>query len=230
MLENIISLIGNSLSDWLLIPLLVVASVWFTLRLRGVQVSMFPEMCRQLMHDNGRQGISSFQAFAVSIASRVGTGNLAGVATAIILGGPGAVFWMWVMALLGASSAFVESTLAQLYKVDDGNGGFRGGPAYYILNGLKVRWWAILFAVLISLTFGLAYNSVQSNTISEAFGNSWGVPVWLTSTVITVLSAVVIWGGLKSIARFSQWVVPVMALAYVAVALVVIVMNIDRVP
>ncbi|MDE5930742.1 MAG: alanine:cation symporter family protein [Muribaculaceae bacterium] len=230
MFEKILGTVGDSLSDWLLLPLLVAAAIWFTLRMRGVQFTMFGEMCRQLTARSAHPGISSFQAFAVSIASRVGTGNLAGVATAIIIGGPGAVFWMWVMALLGAASAFVESTLAQLYKVPDGHGGFRGGPAYYILHGLKSRWWAVLFAVLISVTFGLAYNSVQSNTIAEAFHSSWQIPVWLTATAVSLLSAWVIWGGLKSIARFSQWVVPVMAIAYILVAMVVVAMNLERVP
>lgn len=230
MIENILNVIGNSLSDWLLLPLLVGAAIWFTIRFRGVQFTLFGDMCRQLIARGNHSGISSFQAFAVSIASRVGTGNLAGVATAIIIGGPGAVFWMWVMALLGAASAFVESTLAQLYKVPDGHGGFRGGPAYYILHGLKSRRWAVLFAVLISITFGFAYNSVQSNTIAEAFNSSWNIPVWLTATTISLLAGWVIWGGLKSIARFSQWVVPIMAVAYILVALLVVSMNIERVP
>lgn len=230
MIENILNVIGNSLSDWLLLPLLVGAAIWFTIRFRGVQFTLFGDMCRQLIARGNHSGISSFQAFAVSIASRVGTGNLAGVATAIIIGGPGAVFWMWVMALLGAASAFVESTLAQLYKVPDGHGGFRGGPAYYILHGLKSRRWAVLFAVLISITFGFAYNSVQSNTIAEAFNSSWDIPVWLTATTISLLAGWVIWGGLKSIARFSQWVVPIMAVAYILVALLVVSMNIERVP
>lgn len=229
-MEDILISAGNIISDWVLLPMLTAAALWFTLRFRGVQFTMIGDMCRQLTARSNHKGISSFQAFAVSIASRVGTGNLAGVATAIIIGGPGAVFWMWVMALLGAASAFVESTLAQLYKVPDGNGGFRGGPAYYILHGLKSRPWAILFAVLISITFGLAYNSVQSNTIAEAFNSSWNIPVWLTASVISLLAGWVIWGGLKSIARFSQWVVPVMAAAYIIVALLVVVMNIERVP
>ena len=230
MIENILNVIGNSLSDWLLLPLLVSAAIWFTIRFRGVQFTLFGDMCRQLITRGNHSGISSFQAFAVSIASRVGTGNLAGVATAIIIGGPGAVFWMWVMALLGAASAFVESTLAQLYKVPDGHGGFRGGPAYYILHGLKSRRWAVLFAVLISITFGFAYNSVQSNTIAEAFNSSWNIPVWLTATTISLLAGWVIWGGLKSIARFSQWAVPIMAVAYILVALLVVTINIERVP
>ncbi len=233
-MENIVTAIGNNLSDWLLIPLLLIAAVWFTIRTRGVQFGMLGEMCRLLVgRDTGHKGkgsVSSFQAFMVSIASRVGTGNLAGVATAIILGGPGAVFWMWVIALLGAASAFIESTLAQLFKVPDGNGGFRGGPAYYILHGIGSRAWASTFAVLIAITFGLAYNSVQSNTIAEAFHTSWNIPEWATAVTITALALAIICGGLRSIARFSQWVVPIMAIGYIAVALIVMIINYDAVP
>lgn len=245
-IESIVSCVGNFLSDYFLIPLLLIAAVWFTIRTSCVQFTMFGDMCRLLVgkdpgrrqtpkvsgkdESNGKGKVSSFQAFMVSIASRVGTGNLAGVATAIVLGGPGAVFWMWVIALIGAASAFVESTLAQLYKVDDGHGGFRGGPAYYILHGIGSRVWAAVFAVLIAVTFGLAYNSVQSNTIAEAFSTSWQIPVWLTAVVVTVLSMVIICGGLRSIARFSQWVVPVMAIGYTIVAFIIIAMNITRLP
>lgn len=232
--ENIINAVGNWLSDWLLIPLLVVAAVLFTVRTCGVQFRMAGEMCRLLVaREPGRTGrdtVSPLQAFMISIASRVGTGNLAGVATAIALGGPGAVFWMWVIALLGASSAFIESTLAQLFKIRDGNGGFRGGPAYYILHGIGSKLWASTFAVLIAITFGLAYNSVQCNTIAEAFNTSWGVPTWVSATVVTVFSMAIICGGLRSIARFSQWVVPIMAIAYILVAVIIIVMNIQSLP
>lgn len=233
-IENIINAVGNWLSDWLLIPLLVVAAVLFTVRTRGVQFRMAGEMCRLLVaREPGRTGrdtVSPLQAFMISIASRVGTGNLAGVATAIALGGPGAVFWMWVIALLGASSAFIESTLAQLFKIRDGNGGFRGGPAYYILHGIGSKLWASTFAVLIAITFGLAYNSVQCNTIAEAFNTSWGVPTWVSATVVTFFSMAIICGGLRSIARFSQWVVPIMAIAYILVAVIIIVMNIQSLP
>ena len=237
-LEQITSAVGNALSDWLLIPMLLVAAVWFTLRTRGVQFGMAGEMCRLLVArepgspaDNERHHrISSFQAFMVSIASRVGTGNLAGVATAIVMGGPGAVFWMWVIALIGSASAFIESTLAQLFKVPDEKGGYRGGPAYYILHGTGQRWWAAIFAVLIAVTFGFAYNSVQSNTISEAFSTSWGVPTWATATVITALTLIIIWGGIRSIARFSQVVVPVMAVAYIALSLIIVLLNLEAVP
>lgn len=233
-IETIINIIGNLLSDWLLIPMLLIAAVWFTIRTRGVQFRMVGEMCRLLIARDparkSRHSVSPFQAFMVSIASRVGTGNLAGVATAIVLGGPGAVFWMWVIALIGASSAFIESTLAQLFKISDGKGGFRGGPAYYILHGIGSRKWAATFAVLIAITFGLAYNSVQSNTIAEAFSTSWNIPVWVSATFVTILSMAIICGGLRSIARFSQWVVPIMAVSYIVVALVIIAMNISSLP
>lgn len=233
-IQTIINTIGNSLSDWLLIPLLLIAAIWFTIRTRGVQFRMVGEMCRLLVgrepEQKGRDSVSPLQAFMVSIASRVGTGNLAGVATAIVLGGPGAVFWMWVIALLGASSAFIESTLAQLFKISDNKGGFRGGPAYYILHGIGSKAWAATFAVLIAVTFGLAYNSVQSNTIAEAFSTSWGIPTWVSAIGITILSMCIICGGLRSIARFSQWVVPIMAISYIIVALVIIAMNITALP
>lgn len=233
-IEIVINAIGNCISDWLLIPLLLMAAIWFTIRTKGVQFGMAGEMCRLLVgREPGRKGpdtVTPLQAFMVSIASRVGTGNLAGVATAIVLGGPGAVFWMWAIALVGAASAFVESTLAQLFKVRDGNSGFRGGPAYYILHGIGSKTWAGTFAVLIAITFGLAYNSVQSNTIAEAFGTSWGIPAWASAVGVTILSMSIICGGLRSIARFSQWVVPIMAVSYIIVALVIIAMNITSLP
>ncbi len=223
-----------------LIVLLLAAAIWFTFRTRGVQFRMAGEMCRLLVNsgksdtshspaDANHRHISSFQAFAVSIASRVGTGNLAGVAMAIAIGGPGAVFWMWVIALLGAATAFVESTLAQLYKVK-GETGFVGGPAYYIQLGTGKRWWAVTFAILITVTFGLAFNTVQSNTIADAFASSMDVPRWLTAAVLAAMTLVIVWGGIRSIAKFSQIVVPVMAIGYIFLALVVIVLNISRIP
>ena len=173
--------------------------------------------------------MSSFQAFAISIASRVGTGNLAGVATAIAVGGPGAVFWMWVIALLGASSAFVESTLAQLFKVR-GKDSFMGGPAYYIWKGLHKRWWAVTFAVLITLTFGFAFNSVQSNTIASAFQECYSFPKEWMAWILTAATLAIIFGGIKSISKFSEVVVPIMAVAYILLAVVIIILNIDRIP
>lgn len=240
-LQEIVNAVSGWLTDNVLVTVLLVVAVYFTVITRGVQFRMVGEMCRLLVRsgarDNDRRdadgahhgAISSFQAFAVSIASRVGTGNLAGVATAITVGGPGAVFWMWVIALLGAASAFVESTLAQLYKIR-GEKSFIGGPAYYIYKGLHCRWWAVLFAVLITLTFGFAFNSVQSNTISLALDESFGIEPAVTAVVLTALTLVIIWGGIHRVSQFSQYVVPFMAVAYIALAIVIIVMNIHRVP
>lgn len=235
-MEQIITAVGAFLSDYVLIAVLLPAAVYFTWVTRGVQFTMVGRMLRLLfksgdkLKDKGEHhSVSSFQAFAVSIASRVGTGNLAGVATAIAVGGPGAVFCMWVIALLGASSAFVESTLAQLFKVR-GRQSFMGGPAYYIQKGIGSRLWAVTFAVLITVTFGLAFNSVQANTISQAFSNTFDIDACLTGTVITALTLAIIWGGITSIARFSEIIVPVMAIAYIILALVVIAMNITSFP
>lgn len=235
-MEQIIAAIGGFLSDYVLIAVLLPAAIYFTWITRGVQFTMVGRMLGLLfksgdkVKDKGEHhSVSSFQAFAVSIASRVGTGNLAGVATAIAVGGPGAVFWMWIIALLGASSAFVESTLAQLFKVR-GRKSFMGGPAYYIQKGIGSRVWAVTFAVLITVTFGLAFNSVQANTISQAFSNTFDIDACLTGAVITVLTLAIIWGGITSIARFSEIIVPVMAIAYIILALVVIAMNITSFP
>lgn len=230
---NVINLINNVLWTYILIALLLGCALWFTLKTRFVQFRMIKEMVRLLGDSTGKDGsvkhISSFQAFAISIASRVGTGNLAGVATAIAVGGPGAVFWMWIIALLGASSSFVESTLAQLYKVK-GNDSFVGGPAYYMKKGLKQPWMGTLFAVLITVTFGFAFNSVQSNTLCAAFENAFGFDHAAVGGIITVLTIVIIFGGVQRIARVSSILVPVMALGYVALALVIVVLNITHLP
>lgn len=239
-MSEIIGAIGAFLSDYVLITLLLIAAVYYTAATRGVQFRMAGQMIKLLVnsgrksndardHEDSHHSISSFQAFAVSIASRVGTGNLAGVATAIAIGGPGAVFWMWVIAVLGAATSFIESTLAQLYKVK-GERSFMGGPAYYILHGIHNRWWSVTFAILITLTFGIAFNSVQSNTIADAFMTSFGVQPWITGVALTVLTLVIICGGIQSIARFSQWVVPIMAVAYILVAIVILSINITSLP
>ena len=228
-----INFINDILWTYLLIALLLGCAVWFTLKTRFVQFRMVKEMIRLLADstgsNNGTKHISSFQAFAISIASRVGTGNLAGVATAIAIGGPGAVFWMWVIALFGASSSFVESTLAQLYK-EKGKDSFVGGPAYYMKKGLKQPWMGALFAVLITVTFGFAFNSVQSNTLCAAFENAFGVSHSLTGGIITLLTLLIIFGGVQRIAKVSSILVPVMALGYVALALAIVLMNITELP
>lgn len=240
-LQNAVDAVSGLLTDYVMVTVLLIAAIFFTIITRGVQFRMIGEMCRLLLNSGKRDNdprkqdephhgtISSFQAFALSIASRVGTGNLAGVATAIALGGPGAVFWMWVIALFGASSAFVESTLAQLFKVK-GDKSFMGGPAYYIQKGLHKRWWSVTFAVLITLTFGFAFSSVQSNTIASAFDACFSFPkVWM-AVILTAVTLVVIWGGVQRVSRFSEIVVPFMAIAYILLAIVIIIMNINRIP
>lgn len=233
-LNGWISGINDILWSYVLIIMLLGCAVWFTVKTRFVQFRMIREMVRLLGDSagkgkNGEKHISSFQAFAVSLASRVGTGNLAGVATAIAIGGPGAVFWMWIIALLGASSAFVESTLAQLYKIK-GKDSFIGGPAYYMRNGLGLQWMGVLFAVLISITFGFAFNSVQSNTICAAWEGAFGIDHALIGGILTLFTLLIIFGGIHRIARVSGIIVPVMALGYIALALGIVLFNIQKLP
>ena len=232
-LNSWISAANDILWSYVLIIMLLGCAIWFTLKTRFVQFRMIGEMIRLLgdstgKHD-GEKHISSFQAFAVSLASRVGTGNLAGVATAIAVGGPGAVFWMWIIALLGASSSFVESTLAQLYKTK-GKDSFIGGPAYYMKKGLGLGWMGVLFAVLISITFGFAFNSVQSNTICAAFEGSFGFDTTVMGVILMVLTLAIIFGGIQRIAKVSSVIVPVMALGYVTLALGIVLFNITQLP
>lgn len=228
---QLIDLINDFLWSYVLIFALLACALWFTLKTRFVQFRMIGEMVRLLVDtsDVKRGHISSFQAFTISLASRVGTGNLAGVATAIAVGGPGAVFWMWVIALISSASAFVESTLAQLFKVRSEQS-FIGGPAYYMKLGLRKPWMGILFAVLITATFGLAFNSVQSNTLCAAFEMAFGWNHAYTGAVVTLLSAAVFFGGVKRIARVSSIIVPFMAIGYILVALVILLMNLTELP
>lgn len=235
-LNHLLSEINEFLWGWhwhSIIVVLVLCGIYFTVRTRFVQFRMVPEMFRllgeSLPKKKAKNQVSSFQAFAVSVATRVGTGNLAGVAGAIAVGGPGAVFWMWMIALIGAATAFVESTLAQLYKRRNGES-FIGGPAYYILHGIHWRWMAALFAVLMILTFGLSYNSIQSNTIAEAMNTAFGFDNTIVGIVLTVLSLMIVFGGIHRIAIFSSFVVPLMAIGYFILALIVIVMNYQLIP
>lgn len=219
---------------YILVAMLLGCALWFSIKTRFVQFRMIGEMVRLLGDstakiDGHEKHISSFQAFTISLASRVGTGNLAGVATAITVGGPGAVFWMWVIALLGASSAFVESTLAQLFKVRSKHS-YIGGPAYYMEKGLKKRWMGIIFAVLITITFGFAFNSVQSNTICAAFDGAFNVDPLYMGIGITLLTIIIIFGGVHWIANVSSILVPVMALGYILLALYIVISNITHLP
>ena len=233
-LTLLISRVNDVLWTYILIIMLLGCAFWFTFKTNFVQFRMIREMIRLLGDSTGKtegreHHISSFQAFAVSIASRVGTGNLAGVATAITLGGPGAVFWMWVIALFGASSAFIESTLAQLYKVH-GHNSFVGGPAYYMKKGLKQPWMGVLFAFLLIFTFGFAFNSVQSNTICAAFEEAFNIPPSLMGVILTSLTLIIIFGGIQRIAKVSSIIVPVMALGYIFLSLFIVIVNAKHLP
>ncbi|MBP3669942.1 MAG: alanine:cation symporter family protein [Bacteroides sp.] len=229
-----LSNINDVLWSYILIAMLLGCALWFTIKTKFVQFRMIGEMIKVLSESTSKQEgrehhISSFQAFMVSLASRIGTGNLAGVATAITVGGPGAVFWMWIVALLGSSSAFIESTLAQLYKVH-GKDSFIGGPAYYMKKGLKQPWMGILFAILIIFTFSFAFNSVQSNTICAAFEQAFQVDHTLMGIILTVMSLIIFFGGIQRIAKVSSIIVPVMALGYIVLVVIIIGMNIQLLP
>lgn len=229
-----ITSINDVLWTYVLIIMLLGCATWFTIKTRFVQFRMLGEMIRLLgespnKRNNEENHISSFQAFMVSLASRVGTGNLAGVATAITVGGPGAVFWMWIIALLGSSSAFIESTLAQLYKVR-GKESYIGGPAYYMKKGLKKPWMGILFAILIIFTFAFSFNTVQSNTICAAFEQAFQIDHITMGIILTISTLLIIFGGIQRIAKVSSIIVPVMALGYILLAIVIVGMNITQIP
>ena len=240
-MEEWIVLISDAIWTYVLIAVLVSCGIWFTWKTRGVQFRMVGEMFRLLADsatsgtsglsdkDKDHKHISSFQAFAVSVATRVGTGNLAGVATAIAVGGPGAVFWMWCIALLGSATAFVESTLGQLFKQRD-HDSFVGGPAYYIMRGLHCKWMAYLFAILITLTFSLSYNSIQSNTICGAMQTAFGWEPLVVGSVISALALLIVFGGIHRIANVSAVLVPLMAIGYFVLTVVIVVMNIGLLP
>ena len=236
-----ITYVNDALWGYVLIGALVACGLWFTWKTKGVQFRMIGEMFRLLtdsatkgiqdLEDEGKghKHISSFQAFAVSVATRVGTGNLAGVATAIAVGGPGAVFWMWIIALMGSATAFVESTLGQLFKQRHEES-FIGGPAYYIEKGLHCKWMAYLFAILLTVTFGLSYNSIQSNTICGAMQEAFGwSPLWV-GIALAAMALLIVFGGIQRIASVSSILVPVMAVGYIILAVVIIAMNIQQIP
>ena len=240
-MNELITHINDAIWGYVLIGVLVACGVWFTWITKGVQFRMIGEMFR-LLTDSATSGtnklsdknerhkhISSFQAFAVSVATRVGTGNLAGVATAIAIGGPGAVFWMWIIALLGSATAFIESTLGQLFKQRHKDS-FIGGPAYYILKGLRCKWMAYLFAILITITFGLSYNSIQSNTICGAMQEAFGWNPLVVGVVLSVMALFIVFGGIHRIANVSAVLVPLMAIGYFVLAIVIVLMNIHLIP
>ena len=226
----------NSSFSYVVIGLLIICGLMFTISTRAVQVRMLPDMVRSILSKPNageeRDGVSPFRAFTISAASRVGTGNVAGVAIAIVIGGPGAVFWMWIMATLGAATAFAESSLAQLYKRRGGDG-FVGGPAYYIRHGLGWKHLAAVFAITITITYGFVFNAVQANSISESVQANTGQSLSTALIVglsLAAITAIVIFGGIRRLSLVTNVVVPVMATAYILVAIVVIILNASEVP
>lgn len=233
MLNQIVSNINLYLWNYLIIFILIGAGLFFTMTTGAVQIRMFKEMVRLVASGAGtktdKNHVSSFQAFCVSTASRVGVGNIAGIAIAVVLGGPGAIFWMWVIALIGSATGFIESTLAQIYKEPIAKGGFYGGPAYYIRYGLNSKFLSILFAILITITFGWIYNSVQANTLAASL-HTFGIDVTYTGIVVSILLGLIIFGGIQRVAKISEIIVPIMAVLYIGTALFVVLMNIQEFP
>ncbi|MGG1397557.1 alanine/glycine:cation symporter family protein [Bacillus salipaludis] len=231
LLQNLIGVTNDFLWSKLLIIMLVFCGLYFTFKSKFVQFRMLKEMVRVLME--GRTGskdhVSPFQAFCIGMAARVGTGNITGIAIAIALGGPGAVFWMWLISIISSASSFIESTLAQVYKVKDKNG-FRGGPSYYMEKGLNKRWMGVLFSILITLSFGLVFNSVQSNTVTLAFENSFGTNRLTLGIIMTIAFAAIIFGGVTRIAKMAEYKVMVLAVLYIGCALFVVITNITKMP
>ncbi len=230
-MDSIVGALNDLIWSRALIVLCLGAGLYFSIRTRFMQVRGFGEMIR-LMRDgkDSAAGVSPFQALAMSLSGRVGTGNIAGVATAITFGGPGAVFWMWMVAFLGASTAFVESTLAQIYKETDDKGLYRGGPAYYIEKAMGQRWYAWIFAISTIIACGLLLPGVQANSIANGLETAWGIPPTVSAAMVVVALGFIIFGGVHRIAQFAQLVVPFMALAYMLIALTILFLNIDKLP
>jgi AGCS family alanine or glycine:cation symporter len=220
-----------------LIALLIAVGIGFTVASRFVQFRYFGRMFRILSasqafkHDK-HDHLSSFQALLLSVAGRVGGGNIAGVAVAITLGGPGAIFWMWMVGLMGMATSFLECTLAQAYKQAEPDGTYRGGPAYYISRGLgrKWNWLAGLYSVLLLVTFGFGFTALQSYSVATSFEDAFGIPVRYSGIGLAIVVGLIIFGGVKRIARVSEVVVPVMAGGYILIALVVLGLNVERIP
>ncbi|MBS7814848.1 alanine/glycine:cation symporter family protein [Wohlfahrtiimonas chitiniclastica] len=231
-LETVVNAVNGILWNNILIYLLVGVGIFFTFRLKFIQVRGFFSGMKMFFsgvslkgEKAGKNGMSSFQAVATAIAGQVGTGNLAGPATAIILGGPGALFWIWVSSFLGMATIYAEAILAIHFKTKDRNGQVVGGPAYYIERGLGMKWLAVLFAVLIIMALGLIGNMVQSNSIVEAFSNSFNTPTWLMGLILASITGLVIMGGIKNIAAVVEKLIPLMALFYLLGVVVILTIN-----
>ncbi len=227
-----ISLLNDLLWGSALVYILVGVGGYFTIKLGFIQFRHFPYLFSVLRNSRkvGASGISSFQALCVGLAARIGIGNMAGVAIALTSGGPGAIFWMWLVAMLGMATSFAESSLAQLYKTRDDKGNFRGGPAYYMEKGLGMRWLGVLFSVLLIITFGLVFNAVQANSIAAAMHNAFGFSPFYVGGLVVILAGLVIFGGAKRVARVTEILVPVIAVGYLVLAFVVVLSNIEKMP
>ncbi|MDH3400816.1 MAG: alanine:cation symporter family protein [Chromatiales bacterium] len=227
-----LAMLNDLLWGKVLIFVLIPLGLWFTIASGAVQFRyfghMFAIMGQAFKHEQGR--LSSFQALTLSVAGRVGGGNIVGVAVAISLGGPGAIFWMWMVGLIGMATSFFECSLAQLYKRQDSEGVFRGGPAYYIEHGLGQRWLAVLFSILLLVTFGLAFVALQSYVVAGSMRDSIGLPSWASGLLLVTMLGGIVFGGIKRIASVTEWLVPIMGISYLLVALIVIGMNLSRVP
>jgi AGCS family alanine or glycine:cation symporter len=230
--QGYIDPVGNLLWGYILIYVLLGAGLFFSFRTRFVQLRRFGLLWKLVLssRSGAEGGISSFQAFCIGLASRVGTGNIAGVAIAITIGGPGAIFWMWVTAFLGMATGFVEATLAQIFKVSMPDGTFRGGPAFYIERGLGSRTWGMVFAVLLIFTFGIAFNAVQANTIAGVLQDAHTVPLWATGIVLAIFAAPVFFGGLRAVAKVAEILLPAMAVAYILLAVVMLLLHAGAIP
>lgn len=233
-MNDLLSAFEGAVSSYVLVYLLLAAGVYYTVRSRFVQVRLFAHMGKLVIGSGGaggdRSSLSSFQALTIGLASRVGTGNIAGVAIAVIIGGPGALFWMWVVAFLGMATSFVESTLGQIFKVPWKDNIYRGGPAYYMQRGLGAHRTGVLFAVMLVFSYGIVFPMVQANTIAATLDSSHGVPVWMTAVVLMGLTAPLLLRGMRVVAKVVQVLVPTMALVYLLVAAVIIVVQIDQLP
>lgn len=227
---QVIDFINGIIWSKALVFLCLGAGVYFSILMKFPQVRLIKDMVGQLFQGKAsKSGVSSLQSFAMALGGRVGTGNIAGVASAIGFGGPGAIFWMWTIAFLGAGSAYIESALAQVYK-EEMDGEYRGGPQYYIEKGLGMKWYAIIFSISAIIAMGFFLPGIQANSIAAAMSNAFGIPAGVSGAVVASLLALIIFGGVKRIGRVAEILVPFMAIAYILVALVIIGINIDKVP
>lgn len=234
-INNLFDSVENFLYAYILIPLLVIAGVYFSFRTKFVQFRLIKDAFKSLTEKAKKGKVSSFKSLMISTASKIGVGHIAGIASGIIIGGPGSVFWMWLMAILGSASAFIESTLAQIYKVKDGRGGFRGGPAYYMQKTFNKKWLGVLFSCLLIAGYAYGFNALQSFQLSSAltpyienYKNSMYPTI--VGLILAIITAAVIWGGTHRVGFISVYVVPIMSLAYISVGVFIAIKNLNKMP